>query len=672
MTAMQKQLLPLIILILCVGIYESRAQKADSVDLQLEKVEMPKKLLPYNNPMRTAEYDEKVDKKPSQRKLDGFQKEIMSRVAEIYRMNVQAIQAQVDNEPLQAEKFITQALTELQTLLDNYPEVQSDRRFNEVYRSVMAEYREFYGIKNPAQEVEGEVFAIQKEIMNADDDLVGEGYVIPESITTTKTAVPLVQNRQVSRHLVYYTLKRPEVMEKWLQRSERYFPMMEEIFKEEGAPTELIHLAMIESGLNPTARSWASAVGMWQFIRATGSVYGLEVNWWLDERRDPEKATRAAARHLRDLYNIWGDWHLAMANYNISPRGLKRAIRAAGGTKDYWKAYAYLPRETRGYVPGFIAATMIELNPEAFGFQRNYNEKPYSYEVFEVAPLTPLDELAKAAGITTEELKEYNPELLRWATPPGSRYPLKLPSKESREQLAANYDKIPKDNRSQNIAMHTVQRGETLGYIAQKYGTSVRSLYETNENLSSMIYPGQKIVVPLAPGSMEKIAVNRPTNQPRGSSPSRKQSSRSSAPAKSDKLTYRVKSGDTIGHIAEWYDVRAWQIRSWNNTSNTIRVGERLTVYVPESKTAYYRQVDRMPYSKKQRLEREQRAGKEITKAYLASAGDSNTLQYRVRKNDTLIEIANSFGVTVSELKRINNLENNRIYVGQTLKIKPQ
>ncbi len=663
---MRKQLLLVLTATFVMGYQLSFAQQ-DTTSIELEEVEMPEKLLPYTNPMLPAEYSYGSNNEIGQRNLDEFQKELMSRIANIYRTHVNAIEARVQNDPLSAEKYINTALTSMQSLLDDYPEVQSDRRFTELYRSVMSEYRDFYGIKDPGEEVEGEIFAIQKELYSSDDEWMDEGYVIPKDITTQKTEVPLVQNRQVSRHLVYYTLRRPEVMETWLQRKEKYFPMMEKIFREEDVPVELIHLSMIESGLNPTARSWASAVGMWQFIRATGSMYGLEVNWWLDERRDPEKATRAAARHLKDLYNIWGDWHLAMANYNISPRGLKRAIRAAGGREDYWEAYPYLPRETRGYVPGFIAATMINMNPTEFGFQKNYGQQAYSYDLVEVDPLMPLEELAKAAGITTEELKEYNPELLRWATPPGSKYPLKLP-KGTEEQFVANYDDIPKQSRSQNIAMHTVQRGETLGYIAQKYGTSVRGLYETNENLSSIIYPGQKIVVPLAPGSMEKIAASRPTNQPRGSTSSRRSSS-SSVPSNSVKLYYKVKSGDTIGHIAEWYDIRAWQIRSWNNTSDFITVGENLAVYVPKSKRAYYEQVNSMSFSQKQNIEKEQRSGKDITSAYLASADGSGTIEYKVKRNDTLIEIANSFGVSVSDLKRMNNISGSRIYVGQTLRI---
>ena len=511
---MLRKLQVIIVLILLVGIVPGLAQQQDTTQIQLEETTIPVKLLPYNNPMVSGDDDFAPDDGQYKRKLDDFEKDMMRRIADIYRTHVNAIEAQIQNDPLSAEKHITDALNSLQTMLDTYPEVQSDRRFSELYRSVMTEYREFYGITDPNNGVEGEIFEIQKELYSGNDDWIEQGYSLPDNITSPDTEVPLVQNRQVNRHLMYFTLKRPEVMESWLQRSEKYFPMMREIFQEEDVPTELIHLAMVESGLNPEARSWASAVGMWQFIRATGSMYGLEVNWWIDERKDPEKATRAAARHLKDLYNHWGDWHLAIANYNISPRGLNRAIRAAG-EEDYWAAFPHLPRETQGYVPGFIAATMIDMNPEKFGFKEQYERNKYDYQVYEVDPLMPLDALADAAGITTAKLKEYNPELLRWATPPGNQYPLKLPT-GTKERFVSNYKDIPKEERSQNVAMHTVNSGETLGYIARKYGTSVRALYETNENLSSTIYPGQKIVVPLAPGSSEKIAVNRPTNQPRG------------------------------------------------------------------------------------------------------------------------------------------------------------
>src|SRR5699024_6169074 len=211
------------------------------------------------------------------------------------------------------------------------------------------------------------------------------------------------------RRLKYFTYKRPQVMETWLQRSARFFPMMERIFEEVGVPTELIHLSMIESGLNATAQSWASATCMWQFMKETGSAYGLDVNWWVDERRDPVKSTWAAARHLRDLYEVWNDWHLAIAGYNISPTGLKSAIRDGGGEKDYWSAYAYLPSETQGYIPGFIAATLIGLNPEEFGFKGDYTAEAYSYETVEVAPLMSLELLAETDGRSSYKRKQYNP-----------------------------------------------------------------------------------------------------------------------------------------------------------------------------------------------------------------------------------------------------------------------
>jgi membrane-bound lytic murein transglycosylase D len=174
----------------------------------------------------------------------------------------------------------------------------------------------------------------------------------------------------------------------------------------------------------------------------------------------------------------------------------------------------------------------------------------------------------------------------------------------------------------------------------------------------------------LAPGSSEKIAVNKPTHQPRGNTSTRQKRSKSKAPANSAQLSYKVKKGDTIGHIAEWYDVRAWQIRSWNGTSNYIRPGENLTIYVPKSKQSYYSQINSMSFSKKQKLEREQRSGKDITEAYLASADDGEGVTYTVQSNDTLIYIANSFGVSVNQIKRLNNLNGSRIFVGQQLKIK--
>jgi membrane-bound lytic murein transglycosylase D len=268
-----------------------------------------------------------------------------------------------------------------------------------------------------------------------------------------------------------------------------------------------------------------------------------------------------------------------------------------------------------------------------------------------------------------DELKDYNPELLRWATPPGNQYPLKIPTGKKEEFLLA-YKEIPKDDRAQDMTVHTVRSGESIGLIAQKYGTTVRGIYASNENLSNVIHPGQKLVIPLPAGSAGKISANRPTNIT-NTSRSRSTSTRSSAPSNSTKLSYKVKTGDTIGHIAEWYDVRAFEIRAWNGIGNTIRVGQTLSVYVSTQNKAHYEKVNSMSYSEKQELERKQRRGENILLAS-ASSSSNGFKTYTVRKNDTLGEIAESFGVSVSSLRSLNGISGSTIVVGQVLKISKQ
>lgn len=661
---MKKAFFTVLILLVSLPAY---ARQAGSTGTQTE---LSPTLLPYSNPLTESKDETQLETSPVA--VSEADKEMLRRIANVYRRHVLAIDAQIQGDLVQAESYINESFAAIQSLMDDYPEIQSNRRFTELYRSVMAEHSEFYGITELSSETEGDIFAIRDELFSEQNDWIAEGYRLPENLTINQTQVPLIQNQHVNRHLMFYTLRRPEVMERWLERSEYYFPMMRTIFEEEGVPLELIHLSMIESGLVPTARSWASAVGLWQFIRATGAVYGLEVNWWVDERRDPIKSTRAAARHLRDLYEVWNDWHLALANYNLSPRGLRRAINAAGGVQDYWVAYPYLPRETRGYVPGYIAATMIAMNPEEFGFQRPQGGRVYSFDTVNVDGLMPLEELAKAAGISVEELRALNPELLRWATPPGDNYPLKIPTGTTTEFLAA-YQEIPRENRVHEVAMHTVSRGETLGFIAQRYGTSVRALFESNEGLSSTIHPGQRIVVPVAAGAAGQIAADRPTNQPTRTQSAPQQRAQVAAPANTSPVSYTVKSGDTIGHIAEWYDVRAWQIRQWNGIGNTIRVGQRLTIHVPQNRADFYSQVNDLSFAQKQELQRRQRAGENIFALRFdgsSSTQGSDMISYTVRRNDTLGSIARSHGVRVQDIQTDNNLSGTRIYAGQTLKIR--
>ncbi|MFW6347329.1 MAG: LysM peptidoglycan-binding domain-containing protein [Cyclonatronaceae bacterium] len=627
---------------------------------------LPQVLLPYENPV-DADMQQNIHMRPQPGEMD---REVLQRIADINRTTLMALEAQLDEDPVLAEDYIMQALESVQQLMQDHPEVERSRRFNETYRSVMAEYHEFYGISGPVNTEEGEIFELREDLFAQDEWFDGSYFSMPPEFDEDNFDVPLIINTQVNNHVHFLTERRPEVMQRWLERSTYYFPMMKRIFAEEGTPEELIHLAMIESGLVPVARSRARATGMWQFMSRTGAAYGLEINWWIDERRDPEKATRAAARHLRDLYERWGDWHLAIAGYNISPRGLRRAINLSGGTRDYWNIYPHLPRETRGYVPGFIAASLVTMNHRDFGFDTPQTIDVYEYDTVEIKGSVELSVLAEFAGISTQELRNLNPELLRFATPPGPNpYPLKIP-KGRKQQFVTAYESMP-DSKRQTLVVHSVSGGETLGAIANSYGISVRALYGANANLSSMIHPGQEIVIPVPGGSDVAISASNPSRarQARTLSSSSSRTTSAPAPEGTVPLTYTVRSGDTVGHIAEWYNTQAWRVRSWNGIGNTIREGQRLKVYVPANQREHFSGIAEMSQAQKQQLLAERkRSG--IPQNQVADApSSSNTISYTVRRNDNLSDIARAHESSVNAIMRQNNLSNTMIRPGQTLQI---
>jgi membrane-bound lytic murein transglycosylase D len=627
--------------------------------------------LPYEAPVQVAAPQQYVQADPVV--LEEYEKELLQRLSSIYRMHVLSLDAQANDDLISAERYITDGLTQIQNILDENPEAQSNRRLAELYRTVMTEYQMFYGIKEPVREGYGEIYAVLREMFTLEDDLFETDYfVLPAGIAERKTDVPLILNRQVQNQINYLAYRRPEIMTRWLERSAIYFPMMRRIFEEEGVPLELIHLSMVESGLVPVAQSHARAVGMWQFMYATGAHYGLEANWWLDERRDPEKATRAAARHLRDLHEYWGDWHLALANYNVSTRRMRSSIQLAGGVRDYWAIFPYLPRETRGYVPSFIAATIIATNPQEFGFDPKFDATPYQFDVVEIEGSVDLSVLAELAGITTQELKFLNPELLRWATPPGPRpYPLKIPI-NTKAEFAEKLKDLPETARRELI-VHTVSRGESLGLIANRYSVTVRDLYASNERLSTTIHPGQEIVIPVPEGTNIAISATNPSRARTASTASAATSRTSTTtaspatPPNSARLTYTVKSGDTVGHIAEWYGTQAWRVRSWNGTTDNIRVGQRMVIFVPASRQADFANINNMSFNQKQAMVRDRRAGRTTN---VASASSTGPETYTVKRNDNLWDIAQAHGTTVDRIKQLNNLSTERINVGQVLRVR--
>lgn len=402
-------------------------------------------------------------------------------------------------------------------------------------------------------------------------------------VDITTTEIPLDINNLVEKNISFFQTKGRERMETYLKRASVYFPVMFPIMQEEGVPKELIYLTMVESGVNPDAKSRAKAIGMWQFIRGTGRLYGLKGNFWFDERKNIEKSTRAAAQHFKDLYRDLGSWHLALAAYNSGIGRVKRAIRRAKGSHDFWTIRRYLPKETRNYVPAFIAATIIANNPEEFGFEvDNFNSK-YSYDEAEITGTFDLDYLASLADTTAEFLQFLNPELIKQRTPPGiESYTLKIP-KGKADLFAERFDSL-NDSLKTTELFHRVKHGEDVSKICKQYGINPNMLMAENPSYSK--------TKKLAVGQVLKIPVPEPNGRTMAYSDIAHYGSRASysimVPSNSkeyDKYVYKVRRGDVLGSIARDFHVYVSQVKQWNGLrGNMIRAGQNLVIWKKKSK----------------------------------------------------------------------------------------
>ncbi len=405
--------------------------------------------------------------------------------------------------------------------------------------------------------------------------LTARGLGMPDSLvpasgsylSTLQADLLKVNHERVDRWLDYFTGRGRHHFQRWLDRSAEVGPLIEGLLAEEGLPEELLFLAMIESGLSTRARSSAGAVGPWQFMAPTGRAHGLAVTWWVDERRDLVRSTRAACSYLRALHDEFGDWALVLAAYNSGEGRVRRQLRD-NGHDNYWDYR--LPRQTVDYVPKFIAAARIGTDPEAFGFTVA-ERREVAIETLAVNDATDLSLIATCAEVPEAEVYELNPGLLRRATPPGAKaYLVNLPAGTA-ERAGAALRRIPATKRL-TWRKHEVKRGETLGHIASQWGTTVRAIQEANTlGKRTLIRPGDQLLIPM-PRELQDLARKRAED-----------AGRYIPPQGHERVTYRVKSGDTLGAIARRLGVSVSHLKQVNGINNPrrLKIGQTIAAYRP-------------------------------------------------------------------------------------------
>jgi len=390
-----------------------------------------------------------------------------------------------------------------------------------------------------------------------------EGTTVPA--TNSEFDFPVVENAKVQYFIDYYTSRGRKGFARWLSRSGRYLPKMRAIFAAEGLPRDLAYLAMVESGFNERAYSWANAVGPWQFIEKTGQHYGLQNGWWRDERRDFEKSTHAAARFLSDLYKRFdGNWYLAVASYNAGAGKISRAIRKYHST-DFWVLSRgdFLQQETRNYLPKLLAVLLISKQPAKYGFEGVELQPPIVYDEVALPSATDLEVIARLAGSGYEQIKRLNPELKRWSTPPGEvGYMIRLPA-GSYQRFIEGYAALDKADRVKYLR-HRVKRGDTLLSLSKRHHIRVEDIIALNSIRNPRaLKVGSDLILPLKKGY-----TSRPLDEMQDDY------------VRSYRRSYKVRNGDSLWSIARKFSVTQKELRVWNRLgwSNLLHPGQTLIV----------------------------------------------------------------------------------------------
>ncbi|MCU1272323.1 MAG: Lytic transglycosylase, catalytic [Acidobacteriaceae bacterium] len=438
-------------------------------------------------------------------------------------------------------------------------------------------------------------------------------------IKTTHSDLPLMMTDQVAGYINYFSTRGRPTLEHGLTLSGRYREMIQRILREEGVPQELIYVAQAESGFHPYAVSRAGARGIWQFMGSRARAYNLHRDLWVDDRQDPEKSTRAAAHHLKDLYNQFGDWYLAMAAYNSGPGRVQSAVKRTGYA-DFWELYRrnVLPRETRNYVPIIVAVAIMAKNPSQYGLQTIVPDPPMTYDTVKITYPVDLRLVAECIDVAPAQLQELNPSLLRMTTPK-SHFDLHLPvgTKDKYEAVIAG---IPADMRLW-WRYHTVASGDTLMSLARSYGTPMRTIATANQlDTSATIEPGAKLVIPIAPGRH---------NSGDGQTYAR------------HLTVYRVRKNDTLETVSNNLGVAPATIRRWNRMKGDSLAGRRvLYVHLPVSPTVA---TAEHPASSKSRHAK-----------VLAESQSGSPVHHTVKRGETLYSIANNYKTSVKAIKQTN------------------
>jgi len=559
---------------------------------------------------------------------------------------VRSVIQQAEPKPDPVVEVIGKAETEYQAGLDQYnagqknqakvhfdrafnllmaspSDVRSDLRFQHEFDRVLESINKLESAAvqqsetAPEQKSEPAPIDEANEVTNypVDPDLKAQAAA---EIKATHSDLPLMMTDQVAGYINYFSSRGHGTLERALTLSGRYREMIERILKEEGVPQDLIYLAQAESGFHPYAVSRAGARGIWQFMGSRARAYDLHHDSWVDDRQDPEKSTRAAARHLKDLYNQFGDWYLAMAAYNSGPGTVQSAVKRTGYA-DFWELYRrnVLPKETRNYVPIIVAVTIMAKNPGQYGLDTITPDQEIAYDTVKISYPVDLRLVAECVGASPGELQELNPSLLRMTTPKG-HFELHIPAGTA-EKYRAAITAIPPDMRLW-WRYHTVEPGDTLMSVARSYRTTLGTIAEANQlDTSANIEAGAKLIIPIAPG----------------------RHSTGDAQTYAKRLTvYHVRKNETVQTVADNLGIPPTTIRRWNRLKGDSLVGRRvLYIHLPVTPTAASKRFE---------------ASKPKRNSHLAASRSEAPIHHTVKRGETLYSIATNYRTSVAAIKQTN------------------